>query len=73
MAVVVDAIESQIEWWIPHISKKIFKRMPPLTDSDAAASVIPIAFVVRVTAALQHARPAAVSTSVIAGIRMTVC
>src|SRR5262249_41543371 len=72
-AVAVNAIEGHAGRRFAHVGKQAVEGMlacpakvPAITDRDAAASIIRIAFVVRVEAALPHADPNIVNTGMVA-------
>ena len=54
---VVDSFEGQTFRRFAHIFVKVFKGLPPLTDSNPSAPVVGIFLVVRVTTSLTHSTP----------------
>src|SRR5262249_47475632 len=63
IAVVIDAIDGQARRWIAHIGVEVFEATPSLADGDAAASVIVVAWIVRIQTAVEHICPATESAS----------
>jgi hypothetical protein len=59
--VVVDTIQSCLQWTFAHIGKKILELSPPFANRDASAAIIREVFKIRIPTTIKHLGPACVS------------
>ena|SRR5215467_15713105 len=64
VAVIVDALKRVVVWSWSHVGVKVFELLPALADFDAASTIVFVAWVVGVLAALPHAAPGFVFRSI---------